>query len=128
QSSTDPITIIDNSGKTGKLYSLYLQDEWHISAPLTLNYGIRYDKVSAFVEENQWSPRLNLAYKLSEATALHAGYLRYFTPPPQELAAQSSIDLYNGTTNQPEVGVSDNVKSERTHYYDIGVSHQVHSK
>ena len=124
QASTDPRTIIDNSSKTGKLSSFYLQDEWHIAAPLTLNYGVRFDKVSAFVDEQQWSPRVNLAYQVAKGTALHAGYSRYFTPPPQELAAQSSIDKYAGTSNAPEVPVSDNVKAERTNYYDIGVSHQ----
>jgi outer membrane receptor protein involved in Fe transport len=124
QLSSDPRTIIDNGSKTGKLSSIYLQDEWHISAPLTLNYGVRFDKVSAFVDEQQWSPRVNLAYQLSKGTALHAGYSRYFTPPPQELAAQSSIDKYAGTSNAPEVAVSDNVKSERTNYYDVGLSHQ----
>jgi outer membrane receptor protein involved in Fe transport len=125
QASTDPRTIIDNSSKTGKLSSIYLQDEWHITAPLTVNYGVRFDKVDAYVNEQQWSPRINVAYQLAKGTALHAGYSRYFTPPPQELAAQSSIDKYAGTSNAPEVGVSDNVKSERTNYYDIGISHQL---
>jgi outer membrane receptor protein involved in Fe transport len=125
QTSATPFTIVDNSSKAGNLVSLYLQDEWHITAPLTLNYGLRYDKVDAFTDESQWSPRVNLSYKVSRETSLHAGYSRYFTPPPQELAAQSSIDLYANTSNAPAIGVSDNVKSERTSYYDIGVSHQV---
>jgi outer membrane receptor for ferrienterochelin and colicin len=125
QASTTPRTIIDNGSKTGKLSSVYLQDEWHISAPLTINYGVRFDKVSAYVDEQQWSPRVNVAYQLAKGTALHAGYSRYFTPPPQELAAQSSIDKYAGTSNAPEVAVSDNVKSERTHYFDVGASHQI---
>ncbi|MDL2354594.1 MAG: TonB-dependent receptor [Pseudomonadota bacterium] len=127
QTSTTPITIIDNGARTGRLSSLYVQDEWHVLAPLTVNYGVRFDKVSAFVDEQQWSPRVNVAYKISEGTALHAGYSRYFTPPPQELAAQSSINLYANTSNAPEVPVSNNVKSERTHYYDVGISHQVSS-
>ncbi|RZT09836.1 Outer membrane receptor proteins, mostly Fe transport [Duganella sp. CF402] len=125
QASTTPRTIIDNGSKTGKLSSVYLQDEWHIGAPLTINYGVRFDKVSAYVDEQQWSPRVNVAYQLAKGTALHAGYSRYFTPPPQELAAQSSIDKYAGSSNAPEVAVSDNVKSERTHYFDVGASHQI---
>jgi outer membrane receptor protein involved in Fe transport len=127
QASTDPFTIVDNSGKTGKLYSLYLQDEWHIAGPLTLNYGLRYDKVDAFAQEHQFSPRVNLSYKVTRDTALHAGFSRYFTPPPQELAAQSSIDLYANTSNAPAIPVSNNVKSERTSYYDVGLSHQLTS-
>lgn len=124
QASTDPRTIIDNSSQIGKLSSIYLQDEWHITAPLTVNYGVRYDKVSAFINEHQWSPRVNLAYQVAKGTSLHAGYSRYFTPPPQELAAQASIDKYAGTSNAPQVPVSDNVKAERTNYYDVGLGHQ----
>lgn len=125
QSSDVPFTIVDNNSKIGKTSSVYLQDEWHISAPLTLNYGLRYDKTEAYISEHQVSPRVNLAYKVTKDTALHAGYSRYFTPPPQELAAQSSIDKYAGTTNAPAVAVSDNVKAERTNYYDLGISHQL---
>lgn len=128
QTSTDPITILDNSSKVGTLASIYLQDEWHINKPLTLNYGVRFDRVSAFTDEQQLSPRINLAYKMSDATAFHAGYSRYFTPPPQELASQNSIDKYPNTTNAPEIPVSDNVKAERTHYFDVGVSQKVGSK
>ncbi|MYN45421.1 TonB-dependent receptor [Pseudoduganella sp. FT93W] len=125
QLGTVPRLISDNSSMTGRTGSLYLQDEWHIATPLTLNYGLRYDKVAAYIHEQQWSPRLNLAYQLSKDTALHAGYSRYFTPPPQELAAQSSIDLYAGTSNAPEVAHSDPVRAERTRYYDVGLRHQL---
>lgn len=125
QLSNYPTLITDNSSKLGKIGSLYLQDEWRIDPKLTLNYGLRYDKVDAFVDESQWSPRLNLSYAATDATAFHAGVARYFTPPPQELASQESINLYTGTSNQPEVGTSDPVKSERTTYYDVGVTHKV---
>ena len=127
QSGDTPILINDNSRKLGHLGSLYLQDEWRIDPKLTLNYGLRYDTVDAFTQEHQWSPRLNLAYKLNDSTALHAGYARYFTPPPQELASQQSINLYAGTTNQPEVANSDPVKAERSHYFDLGVQHKVNA-
>ena len=127
QSSDVPFLITDNSSKVGDLSSVYLQDEWRIDPRLTVNYGVRFDHVAAFTNEHQWSPRINAAYKLTENTSLHAGYSRYFTPPPQELAAQSSIDLYNGTTNQPEVATSDTVKSERSHYFDVGVSQKVNA-
>jgi outer membrane receptor protein involved in Fe transport len=125
QVGNTPMLINDNSSKVGQLASLYVQDEWRIDPNLTFNYGLRYDSVDAFTKEHQWSPRLNLAYKLTGNTALHAGYARYFTPPPQELASQQSIDLYAGTTNQPEIANSDPVKAERTHYFDLGVDHKV---
>jgi outer membrane receptor protein involved in Fe transport len=125
QASSDPLTIIDDSSQVGRIYSAYLQDEWHIAPKLTMNYGARFDHVNSFVKEQQLSPRLNVAYQLTDETAVHAGYSRYFTPPPQELASQKSIDLYANTTNQAAVAVSDNVKSERTHYFDVGIVHKV---
>ena len=125
QISNVPLVINDNSSKVGRLSSIYVQDEWHLNPKLTLNYGLRFDHVSAFTDEHQWSPRLNLAYSINADTAVHAGYSRYFTPPPQELASQKSIDLYASTTNQPQVATSNNVKAERTNYFDIGVSRKL---
>lgn len=125
QSGNVPLLISDNSSKVGRLSSLYTQDEWRINPALTLNYGLRYDQVSAFTDEHQWSPRVNLAYAINADTAVHAGYSRYFTPPPQELASQKSVDLYAGTSNQPDVATSRDVKSERSHYFDVGVSRKL---
>ncbi len=123
QIGSDPLTIVDNSEKRGNLTSLYVQDEWRLDPRITVNYGVRFDHVAAFTNEHQLSPRLNALWKVTDATAIHAGYSRYFTPPPQELVEQKSIDLYAGTSNAPEVAVSDTVKAERTHYFDVGVSH-----
>ena len=102
-----------------------MQEEWHILAPLTINYGIRFDHVAAFTHEHQYSPRINASYELTPQTAIHAGFSRYFSPPPQELASQQSIDLYFGTTNAPQVPVSDPVRAERASYYDLGVIEKV---
>jgi outer membrane receptor protein involved in Fe transport len=123
--TSDPVNIVDDSSKLGTSESYYLQDQWTISKAVTLNYGVRYDQVSAFIQEHQWSPRLNLSVKASENTAYHAGYSRYFTPPSQELLSQSSIDKYVNTTGAAEVPYSDPVKAERTNYFDLGVSHKV---
>lgn len=123
QVSSAPVFIVDDSSKRGNLTSLYVQDEWRIHPRLTVNYGARFDHVAAFTNEHQISPRINALWKVTDATAVHAGYSRYFTPPPQELVAQSSIDLFSGTTNAPEVMVSDTVKAERTHYFDVGITH-----
>jgi outer membrane receptor protein involved in Fe transport len=125
QIGSDPLTIIDDSSKRGDLTGLYVQDEWRLDPRLTVNYGVRFDHVAAFTNEHQFSPRLNALWKLTDATAVHAGYARYFTPPPQELVAQPSIDLFAGTTNAPEIAQSETVKAERTHYFDVGVSQTI---
>ena len=47
--------------------------------------GARFDAFDAsFDNEDQLSPRVNLIYKPTDSTTLHAGYARYFTPPPVE--------------------------------------------
>jgi outer membrane receptor protein involved in Fe transport len=123
--SNVPLTIVDDSSKRGNLLGLYVQDEWRIDPRFTLNYGIRFDRVAAFTTEQQWSPRINALFKITDATAVHAGYARNFTPPPQELVAQSSIGLYANTTNAPEVPFSDVVKAERTNYFDVGIAQKI---
>jgi outer membrane receptor protein involved in Fe transport len=127
QLSDRPFTINDSNSKTGYLYGLYLQDEWKLTSKLTLNYGVRYDRVDEFVQAGQLSPRIGLVYQPTNATTLHAGYARYFTPPPMELVSDSTIGLFNGTTNQATGTQNDPVKPERSHYFDIGISQRVTS-
>jgi len=123
--STAPETIIGNTQKDAQLYSVYLQDEWKLAGALTLNYGARFDVMNAYVKESQLSPRIGLVYKLDDATTLHGGYARTFTPPPLELVAPSSVAAFTGTTNAPAVTQDDPVKAERGHNFDVGVSHQL---
>lgn len=105
---------------------IYLQDEWKIFAPLTLNYGARFDVYSSSEDdENQISPRVNLVYKPFAPTTLHAGYSRYFTPPPLETVAASDIGAFYNTSAQPGVLEDTPVKAERANYYDAGISQKV---
>src|SRR4051812_29019524 len=87
QISPAPLTIADNGSKHGYNYGLYAQDEWAVTDNFTVNYGLRYDSFSAFDAENQLSPRVNGVWKPSDTTTIHAGYARYFSPPPFELVA-----------------------------------------
>jgi len=123
QTSDQPFTIVDDGGITGHLYGAYLQDQWQASTPLTLNYGLRYDVSDGYVDENQWSPRVNFVYQLDEADALHGGFSRYFTPPTLELIAPTDIAKFQGTTNQLPSDVNTSVSAERDSYYDLGLTH-----
>jgi len=122
QTSNVPLSIVDNGARAGGLYGIYLQDEWRILPALTLNYGLRFDGVNEFTNENQVSPRVNAVWKTTETTTIHAGYSRYFVPPPFELVAPTSIALFNNTTAAPSVQQDDTVKAERSHYFDLGIS------
>jgi len=123
QTSDVPISIVDNAPHiNARTYGLYLQDQWNLTDKLTVNYGLRADKVDAFVQESQLSPRLGFVYQLDDSTTLHAGYARYFTPPPAELISPVDIALFQGTTNQLPGNVNAETLSERSHYFDAGVS------
>ena len=123
--STTPIRIVDNHDQYGYFYGFYLQDEWKPFEQLTINFGGRLDFENAFVNENQLSPRLNVVYKPFESTTLHAGYARYFTPPPLEAVPQSTLAKFAGTTNAPAITKDSPVTAERAHYFDAGITQEI---
>jgi outer membrane receptor protein involved in Fe transport len=123
--SDQPFGIRDATSKTGYLYGLYAQDEWKIGEKLTLNYGLRLDRMDQYVQAGQASPRIGLVYQPTNATTIHAGYARYFTPPPFELVSNATVSVFNGTTNQSPSPQNDPVKPERSDYFDVGLSQRV---
>ncbi|TXD57741.1 TonB-dependent receptor [Ralstonia sp. TCR112] len=127
QTSTTPFTIVDNHSGSGTTLGVYLQDEWKPTDKLTVNYGARYDRVNTIVSEQQLSPRLGLTYDLTPRTRVHAGYARYFTPPPTEKFDTTSVQAFAGTTNALPSDANTAVKSERSNYFDLGISHQLTS-
>jgi outer membrane receptor protein involved in Fe transport len=120
-----PFAINDSSSKLGWLGSIYAQDEWHITDQLTLNGGLRFDQMAAYVTANQLSPRLSLTYKPVASTTFHAGYARYFTPPEQALAAPTDLALYANTSAAPAVNESSPVRPERSDYFDAGATQKL---
>ncbi|HXQ17509.1 MAG TPA: TonB-dependent receptor [Caulobacteraceae bacterium] len=134
QISDQPFTIVDNGSKTAETYSVYLQDEWKLAEALTLNYGLRFDQFDGFRDENQVSPRVNLVWQPTSSTTLHAGYARYFTPPPFELIANTSIQKFVEpipgnpavtSTAAPAVTTDTTPFAERANYFDVGASQKI---
>lgn len=116
----EPIVIADNSGKTATSFSAYLQDEWKLAPTLTLNYGARYDLYNGYRREGQLSPRVNLVWQPGDIYTLHAGYSRYFVPPPFELVGSTSIAKFVGTNAYPANPQNDVPFAEREDYFDAG--------
>jgi len=120
-----PFGVTDNNSKTGWIAGVYLQDEWRITDKLTLNAGLRFDQMWQFIDANQLSPRVNVVYKPFETTTIHAGYARYFTPPPQVVATPVNLAAFAGTSAAPATNQADPVLPERSHYFDAGIVQQV---
>ncbi len=119
-----PFTIADNHTQRGYDANFYLQDEWKATERLTVNLGARFENVQAYVRENQVSPRFSAVYQLSSDTKLHAGFARYFIPPPLENVSPTSVDkFFEKTTNSPDVSDDDPVRCERSNYFDAGFTH-----
>ncbi len=125
--STAPLEILDGNRLTAKTWSAYVQDEWSIGDRLTVNYGLRGDEYQAFRTESQLSPRLGAVYQATDSTVLHAGYARYFTPPATEAITTANIAKFNGTTNQLPDNGNNTPLSERSDYFDAGISQNVGS-
>jgi len=122
QTSDVPLSVFDEGGKTGWTESVYVQDEWRVLPNLTINFGGRFDQVDTVTHENQLSPRLNLVLQATDTTTLHAGYARYFTPPPFELISTTTISKFVDTTAQSATMLNSGVRAERADYFDAGFS------
>ena len=125
QISDIPVNIVDNGGKTEWIESLYLQDEWRLIPTVTVNYGLRLDKFTAFASGHQVSPRVNVVWQALPDTTVHAGYSRYFSPPPFELVGTETVTKFVNTTAGAQVLQADTPLPETANYYDIGVQQKV---
>ncbi len=118
-----PISIVDNGAKKGNVYSVYLQDAWAPVASLTVNYGLRFDRYSAYSSGSQLSPRLNLVWSPKNgATVVHIGAARYFSPPPFELVGNETVAKFVNTTAAAQLSLNDTPVAESADYYDVGAS------
>ena len=89
-------------------------------------FGLRWDWMSAFVTQNQWSPRFAIEYALTHRTTLHAGYARYFKVPPFDQVALETVQKFKDTTNAAPVNSgNDKIEAERDDYFDVGIRQRI---
>ncbi len=67
--------------------SVFAQDDWRVNRKLTLNLGVRYDDESISRDNNNFSPRVGLAYDISGEgkTVIRGGFGYFFQNTPFEL-------------------------------------------
>ncbi|MDA8350057.1 MAG: TonB-dependent receptor [Pseudomonadota bacterium] len=127
QTSDVPLTVIQNGTQSQEIESAYLQDEWKLLTTLTVNYGLRFDHYNAYSSGSQVSPRLNVVWRMLPGTTVHAGYSRYFTPPPFELIAGGTFTQFAGTSAVPPGTETQDTPpvAARADYYDVGVEQKL---
>ena len=119
---------------TDKYYAAYVQDtiRWN---NLTANIGVRYENNNLPVTTVQWSPRLGLAYYISQTgSVLRATYSRIvYTPEFENILLSSSAEA--ASIVPPSVQESRAlgggvlpVQSERQNAYTVGLQQALGSK
>ena len=102
-----------------------VEDEWTVASTLTVNYGLRFDHYDGFSNGEQLSPRINVVWVPVAETTVHAGYSRYFTPPPFELVAQRDDREVRQHHRGARGFARHSTKAERADYYDVGFQQQL---
>jgi outer membrane receptor for ferrienterochelin and colicins len=127
--SGQPYAIAENDSATEMTYSAYLQDEWKPFDLLTVNFGARFDHYKGFRSESAFSPRLNAVLTPGGGVTLHAGYARYFSPPPFANIALTSVLKYQGTSalSPNAILLDDAPYAETQDYFDVGLEWKLSS-
>jgi outer membrane receptor protein involved in Fe transport len=115
--------------------SLYLQDRWEYEG-MVVNAGVRFDffspgggvnvelnnkDVPRNVErwQSQWSPRLGLAFPITDRDVFHFHYGRFIQFPDKNfLFASQDVNAAIGTIGNP------NLQPETSISYQAGIKHQ----
>jgi outer membrane receptor protein involved in Fe transport len=105
--------------QTGALFGAYFEDRWAIGQRIAVNAGLRYDHSTGFVGGSQLSPRFELNYAPQRATIFHAYYGRIYAAPALEDTRRDAIITQTATGSLPAY----DLKPERDHYVEFGVSH-----
>ncbi len=105
--------------------SFYVQDRWEYEG-MVLNAGVRYDAFSvgnqisssqvADKVKTQWSPRVGIAYPISDRDVMSFHYGRLFQVPDR-------LYLYQGRNISAEARGNPNLEPETTISYQLGVQH-----
>jgi outer membrane cobalamin receptor len=122
QTSAMPIIVDRAALERRNEASLFLQDEWKPFQGLTLNFGARLDRVGGPGGGTKLGPRASIVWAPREGTILHAGYARYFVPPPE--SSQEAI-LLPGTTGALPTATGGAPRPETDNYYDAGIQQKL---
>ncbi|MGE5177267.1 MAG: TonB-dependent receptor, partial [Hyphomicrobiales bacterium] len=105
--------------------SFFLQDRWEYEG-MVLNAGMRYDNFSvgnqvdkALIQhpvKTQWSPRIGIAYPISDRDVMSFHYGRLFQVPDR-------LYIYQGRNISAQARGNPNLEPQTTISYQLGVQH-----
>ena len=126
QPAITPISVAANVNKINLVYGVYLQDIWRITDRLSVNVGSRWDRVTGFTVNSQFSPTINFVYKPRDNTIVHAGFARNFQIPNFQNVSPGIFKLFAGTTGADGTSPSGNTTpdTETDYTWDAGFTHQ----
>jgi outer membrane receptor protein involved in Fe transport len=121
-----PISVSADVNRINLVYGVYLQDTWRLTDRLSLNLGSRWDRVTGFTVNSQFSPTINLIYKLWDDTIIHSGFARNFQIPNFQNVSPGIFKLFAGTTGADGTSPSGNTTpdTETDYTWDTGFTHQ----
>jgi len=126
QPAITPISVAANLNKINLVYGVYFQDTLRITDRLSLNIGSRWDRVTGFTINSQFSPTINFVYMAPENTTVHAGFARNFQVPNFQNVPSGIFKLFAGTTGAVATSPSGDASpyTETDYTWDIGFTHQ----
>jgi outer membrane receptor protein involved in Fe transport len=121
-----PVSRTANLNKINLVYGVYLQDDWQLTDRVSVNFGSRWDRVSGFTVDSQFSPTINFVYKPRPRTVLHVGFARNFQVPNFQNVSSGIFQLLAGTSGAVGTSPSGNTSpfAETDYTWDGGFTHQ----
>jgi outer membrane receptor protein involved in Fe transport len=111
------------AGRTSPwLFSAYAQDTWQAAPTLTIAAGVRFDRTRQLLPRHQWSPRLGIAYAVTETTTLRGSLSRFYQPPQPEFLLLASSDEARVLSPFEQGGAA--IEPERQWAVEAGVEHR----
>ena len=121
----DPFVFRDR--RTGANVSWHAQDVFSPLKNLTINAGVRYDRSTLPVADQQLSPRIGVVYHLPPTrTAIRASFNRLFMPPQIEnLLLADSPQARALSPFADETGGGASIRPEKMSAYEAGFAQDV---
>jgi len=127
QTSSTPITVVNNARATNLLTGIYVSDRWQLGARWTVNLGLRWDDLTGFTANNQVDPTINVAWVVVPQVTVHGGFARYMQVPSFQGISPTASMAFEGTTAAGPAGISTPLTEDDVEW-DAGVVYRLNRR